>query len=113
MPFNTTYCDNNEVMDMANKFLRSVEKRKKKFSISDAVGDSCSEISNLDLNDRGSEVSLSFVDFSNRKEENSAKKTKVGTTLTETDLKNLLSGIEHQSTSDDESSSLSSSMLGF
>jgi hypothetical protein len=97
-------------MDMANKFLRSVEKRKKKFSVSD-VADSCSEISSLDLNDRGSEKSLSLSDFSSKNHEDNSVKTKVANvSLTETELKDLLSGID--SSSDDDDSSISSSLLG-
>lgn len=95
-------------MDMANKFLRSVEKRKKKFSISDEVGGSLSELSlsSHDLSDRVSEKSLALSDFSIKKEDNSATKTKVGssTLMDDKELKDLLSGL---STDDDSSSSSS------
>lgn len=110
MPFNTSYCDNDEVMQLADKFLKSVEKRKKKFSISDDIS---SSISSLDLNDRGSEISLSLSDFSS-KTDKSAKEVEIKEQkeLTEKDLKDLLSGIDAIS-DDDGSSSISSSMLGF
>lgn len=112
MPYNTSYSDNIDVMEMANKFLRSVEKRKKNFSLSEAAVDSCSELSSLDLNDRASEKSFSLSDVPSKKGDDSASKTKVGTPLTETELKDLLSGIESID-SEDDSSSVSSSMLGF